>query len=170
MSSIFGTKEGLIARTGTIAWGQIRTLYETALNHIEPPELERASLWITSPLDDSKHPEMFEELLPVLKVLASKSTGKMLFSFSRDLKPHLQKHPIECLEIFEIVTSQDSRKLIEDWDASRLGIDSTAEALQELDPSVPKEHRERLKKCIEGLAQPELGNPIAQKHLLKFVL
>jgi len=168
MSSVFGTKEGLIIRNEDIAWNQVRKLYKTALAHIEPQELTHASIWITSPLKDNKHPEMFEELLPILRILASKSTGMMLFSFSRDLETHLQKYPVECLDIFEIVTSQERQKLTEDWDGSSLGIDTTAEILQELDPFVPKEHRERLGECIGRLAK--LENPTAQKHLLTFEL
>ena len=167
MSSVFGTKEGLVGRAGEVAWDQVRALYKMALAHIEPQGLERASLWITSPLKDNKHPEMFKELLPVLKELAAKSTGRMLFHFSGHLKGHLQKHPVECLEIFDIVTLQDARKLTEGYD-SDLGIERTAEVLQELDSFIPKAHRERLRKCIERLA--ELGNPTAQQYLLKLVL
>ncbi|MBC8457420.1 MAG: hypothetical protein H8D67_05425, partial [Deltaproteobacteria bacterium] len=167
ISSISGIRKGLVRRTGEVAWDKIRTLYQTAIAHIEPQELVHASLWITGSLKDSKHPEMFEELLPVLKELAA-STGGMFFSFSGDLKTHLRKHPVEYLEIFEIITLQERQKPTEDWDGSSLGIDSTAEVLQELDPFVPQTHRERLKKCIERLA--ELGNSTAQKHLLEFVL
>lgn len=168
MSSVSGTKNGLVTRINKnmeVDWYRVRKIYKTAITHInDSQDLTQVTLWIAHPLEDIRHSEMFEELLPVLKDLAARANDKMLFNFSRYFKNHLQKHPVECLEIFDIVTSQE---LTGDTDRSGLGIQDTAEVLQELDAFVPKAHRERLRECIERLAK--IGNSTAQKHLLKFV-